>query len=187
VYLEVVKHFFISMSPKEDNNNTEAANKKESMTSNATPTTDDVGDAAADTSSETSSSTQPSLVCHKLIAFVRTYEFLIMIAAAILIAYAYPPLGAKYLAPDITATWLAVCFIFVLAGLGLKTEELQKAFLNLKFNVLVQIFNFGVVSVVVFGVSRGLEQADIISTNLADGMVCGACVPMTINSECGKM
>jgi len=176
------------MSPKEDIYNTEPVNKKESMTSNATPTTDDAGatTTGADTSSETSSSTKPSL-CHKLIAFARTYEFLIMIAAAILIAYAYPPLGAKYLAPDITATWLAVCFIFVLAGLGLKTEELQKAFLNLKFNVLVQIFNFGVVSVVVFGVSRGLEQADIISTNLADGMVCGACVPMTINSECGKM
>jgi hypothetical protein len=39
-------------------------------------------------------------------------SFLILVVCAILIAYAYPPLGAVYLAPQITATWLAVMFIF---------------------------------------------------------------------------
>jgi len=129
---------------------------------------------------EDDSTTKPTF-CQKALAFFWEYEFLILVACAILLALAYPPLGAEYLAPEITATWLAVCFIFVLAGLGLKTEELTKAFLNIWFNIFVQVFNFGVVSAVVFGVSRGFEQADILGPNLADGMVIGACVPMTIN------
>jgi len=123
----------------------------------------------------------PPTFCQKLVAFFWEYEFLILIAVSILLAKAYPPLGAEYLYPDITATWLAVCFIFVLAGLGLKTEELKKAFLNIWFNVFVQIFNFGVVSVTVYGVSRGLESSGVLNSSLADGMVIGACVPMTIN------
>jgi len=39
-------------------------------------------------------------------------EFVCLAIIAILLARAYPPLGAKYLAPDITSTWLAVIFIF---------------------------------------------------------------------------
>lgn len=45
-------------------------------------------------------------------------SFLILVIAAILLAYAYPPIGAIYLAPQITATWIAVMFIFILAGMG---------------------------------------------------------------------
>lgn len=39
-------------------------------------------------------------------------EFVILIVVVILLARAYPPLGAVYLAPQITATWIAVVFIF---------------------------------------------------------------------------
>ena len=123
----------------------------------------------------------PTSFRQKVINFCLEYEFLLLVACAILLALAYPPLGAEYLAPDITANWLAVCFIFFLSGLELKTKELTNAFMNIWFNVLVQVFNFGVVSVIVWGASRGLEYADIISSNLADGMIIGACVPMTIN------
>lgn len=45
-------------------------------------------------------------------AFYRTNSFLILVICATLLAYAYPPLGAIYLAPQITATWIAVMFIF---------------------------------------------------------------------------
>lgn len=44
--------------------------------------------------------------------FYSANSFLIGVILAILIAYAYPPLGAVYLAPKITASWIAVVFIF---------------------------------------------------------------------------
>ena len=113
--------------------------------------------------------------------FYATNSFLILVLCAILLALAYPPLGAVYLAPQITATWIAVVFIFVLAGLGLKTEELSKALSNIKFNIVVQAFNFGVVSSVVFGFSRFLISVGALAQGLGDGMVICASVPMTIN------
>jgi hypothetical protein len=39
-------------------------------------------------------------------------EFVCLAVIVILLAYAYPPLGATYLAPDITASWIAVILIF---------------------------------------------------------------------------
>jgi sodium/bile acid cotransporter 7 len=68
--------------------------------------------------------------------------------------------------------------------LGLKTEEFSKALQRLKFNLFVQCFNFGVVSAIVFGVSRVLSEVDAISQGLADGMVVCASLPLTINMVC---
>lgn len=121
------------------------------------------------------------LMWEKWCRFYATNSFLILVLCAILLALAYPPLGAIYLAPQITATWIAVVFIFVLAGLGLKTEELSKALSNIKFNFFVQAFNFGVVSSVVFGFSRFLISVGALDKGLGDGMVICASVPMTIN------
>jgi hypothetical protein len=50
-------------------------------------------------------------------------DFVIMIVIAILLAKAYPPLGADYLQPQITSTWIAVIFIFGTYNL---CEELKK-------------------------------------------------------------
>lgn len=49
---------------------------------------------------------------NKVIDFYWANEFVILVVIAILIARAYPPLGAEYLYPQITATWIAVVFIF---------------------------------------------------------------------------
>ena len=145
-------------------------------------------------------------------------EFVILIVVVILLARAYPPLGAVYLAPQITATWIAVVFIFgkysyiyiycmcvcaflfvlflthhlfmftpiitVMAGLGLKTEELSNALQQIRFNVFVQTFNFGIVSVTVFLLSRLFIYVDILAPSLADGMVVCASLPLTINMVC---
>jgi len=86
-----------------------------------------------------------------------------------------------YLYPDITATWLAVIFIFVLAGLGLKSEELSKAFTRLYFNFFLQVFNFGVDSAFVYGFTRIVLAIGGLSQNLADGMIICACLPITVN------
>jgi len=114
-------------------------------------------------------------------AIYTKHSFLIGVIGAILLALAYPPLGADYLQPQITASWIAVIFIFVLSGLSLKSRELKNAILNLKFNLYVQTFNLGVVSLFVFLVSRALEKGGILEMDLADGMVICACLPMTVN------
>jgi len=90
-------------------------------------------------------------------------------------------LGAQYLQPQITATWLAVVFIFLMSGLGLKTEEFSKAFQQIRFNIFVQCFNFFVVSSIVYGISRFFISINALSEALCDGMVIGTSLPMTIN------
>lgn len=117
----------------------------------------------------------------RLVDFYWTYEFLVLAVIAILIARAYPPLGATYLAPQITSSWIAVFIIFLFSGLNLKTEEFKDALKEIYFNIFVQVYNFVVVSAVVYGVSRGLAQSGILNQDLADGMVIAACLPMTIN------
>lgn len=72
----------------------------------------------------------------------------------------------------------------VMAGLGLKTEELSNAFKQIKFNLFVQVFNFGIVSATVFGVSRLLIEVGALGQALADGMVVCASLPLTINMVC---
>ncbi len=146
-------------------------------------TKDDEEEPTKDTPSdeETAEKSGIKKCCDCLIKFYWTNEFLILILLAILIAFAYPPLGAIYLAPKITATWVAVMFIFLLAGLGLKTEEFSKASQQCGFNMFVFLYNFGVDSGFVYGVSRLLAYYNIINKDLADGMVIAASLPLTIN------
>eukprot|EP00978_Attheya_sp_CCMP212_P015091 scaffold38814_cov48-Attheya_sp.AAC.1 len=68
-----------------------------------------------------------------------------------------------------------------MAGLGLKTKEFRKAFNRFYFNAVVQVFNFGAVSAVVYGFSRLMESVGALEQSLADGMVICACLPLTVN------
>jgi len=111
-----------------------------------------------------------------------THSFLILVVCAILLAYAYPPLGAIYLVPQITATWIAVVFIFVLAGMGIRTEEFAKAFQRVGFNAFCQIFNFVVVSGIVFGTAKVLVYLQALPVGLTNGMIICSCLPITTNS-----
>ena len=120
-------------------------------------------------------------LCRCLMKFYVTNQFLILIILAIALASAYPPIGAIYLAPHITATWIAVMIIFLLAGLGLKTEEFSNALQQIKFNLFVFVYSFGVDSSFVFGFSRLLTHYNVIHQDLADGMVIAASLPLTIN------
>ena len=140
-------------------------------------------------------------------AFYNQNEFLILVVIAICLARAYPPLGAVYLKPKITAGWLAVIIIFckfrlarmftsisinerlthnccpstVMAGLALRTEEFVKAFQQIYFNAFVQLFNFGFISVCVFGFSRLMVTLGAISQELGNGMAICGCLPITVN------
>lgn len=119
---------------------------------------------------------------HALHAFYQQNEFLILVILAIALARAYPPLGAEYVHPEITATWIAIIFIFLLSGINLPTAEFVDVFGAWKFHIFIQLFSFGISSVIIFGVSRLLYKVDFISIELADGMALVGTLPMTINS-----
>lgn len=116
-----------------------------------------------------------------LCSLYKDNSFLILLLLAILVAYAYPPLGAKFLAPKITATWIAVIIIFFCSGIKLKSEELSKALQRFRFNMFVQLYNFFAVSSVVYGISRLMLHLGALNVSLADGLVISASVPITIN------
>jgi sodium/bile acid cotransporter 7 len=118
---------------------------------------------------------------HRLYDFYEKFDFPIHVLIGILIAWLYPPLGAVYVAPMVTANWVAVCYIFVLFGLGVRTEEFTSALTKMPFNALVQVYNFGFISAVVFGVTRLLALLGVLTQNLADGMAICGCLPMSIN------
>jgi solute carrier family 10 (sodium/bile acid cotransporter), member 7 len=69
----------------------------------------------------------------------------------------------------------------VLSGIVLKTEEFRRAFQQVHIHLFVQIFNFGVDSVIVFGVSKALLAAGALSEPLANGLVVCASLSMSIN------
>lgn len=151
-------------------------------TPNETETEKESAATATPTTSESPPPPPPTCTSKRLCAFYWEHEFLILILLAIGLARAYPRLGADFLQPAITATYLAVIFIFLLAGLGLQTSEFrQAAFRYWHFNAVVQAFNFGGVSGIVYAVSRALIALHIVSEDLADGMVVCATLPMTIS------
>lgn len=106
----------------------------------------------------------------RLCEFYQQQEFLLLILFVIGLARAYPKLGADYLQPHITATWVAVVFIFLLSGISLRTSELVGVLDHWKFHILVQLVSLGAIPAVVFGISRALADT-VISRELADGMV----------------
>lgn len=128
--------------------------------------------------------TKPSTPCERVKGLVANstveQQFLFGIVTVIGLAAAYPPAG-KYFAPEITASWVAVVFIFVLSGMSLKTEELVKAVTRVKFNLSVQVFNLGIMPILIFLVARGMDTSGALNKDLANGMVICAALPMTVN------
>jgi solute carrier family 10 (sodium/bile acid cotransporter), member 7 len=147
-------------------------------------TSDDENCDVSATTEETITPVTTKRTClNKVFAFYRAYDFPIHILIAICLAKAYPELGAVYLEPQITATWIATGIIFFISGLGLKTGELYKVIVKrFFFNIFVEGFNFGVVSLIVFGVSRALASSGALPQALADAMVMCSCLPMSINA-----
>jgi solute carrier family 10 (sodium/bile acid cotransporter), member 7 len=136
-----------------------------------------------DVSSGNEKATSIGSILGKIWAFYWAYDFPINILIAICIALAYPKFGAVTVKPKISAGWVATAIIFFISGLGLKTKELFKVlFRRLYFNIFVEVYNFFLVSAVVFGVSRALAASGAIPQALADGLAITACLPMSINA-----
>ncbi|KAL7428858.1 hypothetical protein ACHAXH_001216 [Discostella pseudostelligera] len=130
---------------------------------------------------DTSSPSRRKRLLNKAGRIYHQNSFLILVTCAILLAYAYPPLGAIYVAPQITATWIAVIFIFILAGMGIHTEEFSKALQRVYFNTFVQVYNFMVVSGVVYGFTRFMLHLNALPESLADGMTITSTLSVSVN------
>jgi hypothetical protein len=50
--------------------------------------------------------------CQTLAKIYRDYDFLVLLLASVPLAKAFPELGAVYLQPQISASWIAVMYIF---------------------------------------------------------------------------
>jgi len=119
-----------------------------------------------------------SRCCHCLAEFWESHHFPLLILLAIGLAKAHPTMGDEWLQPHITAAWVAVILCFLISGICLKLDELWTASKRIYFNTFVQVFNFGVVSSVVFGVTRLLQEVGAVSGPLGDGMIICSCLPV---------
>ena len=113
--------------------------------------------------------------------FYAANSFLLKALLAILLAKVFPPAGAIYLHPEITSTWMAVIFIFTMAGFSLKSNEFAEAATRGWFNTFVLSFNFFLVSLLVFGMTLLMRYIDLVPKGLTDGMIVCACMPITVS------
>ena len=76
--------------------------------SNHLPSTDSVEDDDDDDDDDSSSQTT---LKHRIGRWIYKNEMTVLLVVAIALARAYPPLGAKYLYPHITTTWIFLSFL----------------------------------------------------------------------------
>ncbi len=105
-----------------------------------------------------------------------------MITASVIVAWLYPKLGAVYVQPEISASWIAVVIIFFISGLSMDTASIIHAGTNIKFNAFVQLFNFGFISAFCYLLSLLMVYYEVMPDSLAKGLVICSCLPQSICS-----
>ncbi|KAL7496146.1 hypothetical protein ACHAWT_005576 [Skeletonema menzelii] len=101
---------------------------------------------------------------------------------SVIVAWLYPKLGAVYVQPEISASWVAVVIIFFVSGLTMDTASIFRAGKKCKLNTFIQLFNFVFVSAVCHLFSLLLVQYEVIPNSLAKGLVICSCLPQSICS-----
>jgi len=142
-----------------------------SSSGNKIPPTPTPKTTTSTTSTTSTMSTSTIKIKTFVINFYETNHFLIKAILAIIIAKLYPSLGAKILYPQITGQWIAVMFIFCMAGILIKTYELGAAITRWKFNIFVLFFNFFALSYIVYYSTRILLKYNLLNDGMADGMI----------------
>ena len=107
---------------------------------------------------------------------------LAVMATSVIVAWVYPKLGAVYVQPDISASWIAVVIIFFVSGLTMDTVSIIYAGKKCRLNTFIQLFNFVFVSALCYLFSLLLVQYEIIPNSLAKGLVICSCLPQSICS-----
>ena len=136
------------------------------------------GGGTADALPPTSGPPRKTPIWTEFLSWVNAQRFVLGVVLAILIAFAYPK-GGLQLAPEITASWIAVVFIFLMSGLSLKTKELKKASNRMGFNLAIQFFNLCLLTLGVAVITEALRLTTI-NVAILDGLVLCAALPMTV-------
>ena len=110
------------------------------------------------------------------------YIFVLLLAAAVGLAWAFPDAGAKggWLHTGVS-TRVAVFLIFVMQGLSLPTREVLKGLVQFRLHMAIQVFMFVFIPALVYAallLSRGLFPYDLYV-----GFLFLAVVPTTISTS----
>lgn len=120
-----------------------------------------------------------------MLNFATQNYFLLGMCFAVFAAYLHPGFGANGgpLKPEITVSKLAVRVMFLISGLSLPLTELRAAVANVKANLLIQSFIFGVAGfAVTFLVAPLLSSLGVMNPSLINGLIILACLPTTIGT-----
>ena len=146
----------------------------------AAPDDVDVKETAPDAADADAEETPPTC-CDKTKSFYVQNSFMVNVILVICIARAHSSLTTKTYEDVLSILAIvAVIWIFLFTGLGLRTRELVKALKNYEFNAFVQLFNLGLLPVSIWAVSRVLIDIKVLSTPLANGVAVCAFLPMTV-------
>merc|ERR1719182_1253996 len=111
----------------------------------------------------------PPTRCDKAKSFYLQNSFMVNVIIVICIARAHASLTTSTYKDVLSIlAIIAVIWIFLFTGLGLRTRELVKALKNYKFNAFVQLFNLGLLPVAIWAISRVLIDIKVLSTPLAN-------------------
>lgn len=110
--------------------------------------------------------------------------FLIGLVIVIVLAYIWPYAGSKEspLNTNILVGYVVTSLIFLLSGIGLKTNVLLGAFKHWKLILLIQTFSFGVTPLVAFALSKILNAFNY-DVRLSQGIIIACSTPTTIASN----
>jgi len=117
----------------------------------------------------------------RIVEFYQHDSLLIDVAISIFIAWLWPPLGAQYCVPGVTAHWVAVIIIFFFSGLGLCISDLRRSSGDFGFNLFVGVFNFIGISTCVYYSASELFRIEVLSEGIYHGLIICSCLPQTTN------
>ncbi|KAI9218174.1 SBF-like CPA transporter family-domain-containing protein [Blastocladiella britannica] len=110
--------------------------------------------------------------------------FLVGVVAAILLGYLFPLLGKTNgpIHAEYTIKYGAVMVVFLLSGLGLKSQVLRLAFTHWRAHLLIQCLSLVVIPAIGYGLTKLLSLAHFDEALVA-GLVVAVSMPTTISSN----
>ncbi|RUO96924.1 SBF-like CPA transporter family-domain-containing protein [Jimgerdemannia flammicorona] len=122
------------------------------------------------------------------VVFAQLYKhwFLLGLGLAIGLARAFPTVGKKGgpIRAEWSIKWGAVCIIFFISGLSLRTKVLIREIVRVRLHALVQIISLVIIPFVVYGIIELFRAVHVpIDGTLLSGIVIAASTPTTVSSN----
>lgn len=119
--------------------------------------------------------------------FLKKFWFLLGLCMVMVLAAAFPDLGASGgpLHTEYTLKWGGVMFIFFMSGLSLPTETLTNELFHFRLHIFTQLFSFVFIPFTVFGVCLLLAQTSFNKIFIS-GIISMACTSTTISSNVSR-